>query len=101
MAAFCRAALAAGVHVGPPRQAAAVHGLGVRPGRRVVGRAEPGLVAARTREPRGRTAAGPRPERDLPGPARAVGPGLLARGVPLDRRERRGRERAVLPALRR
>ena len=35
-----------------PGQAAAVHGLGVRPGQRVVGRAGPGLVGARPRLPR-------------------------------------------------
>ena len=36
-----------GLHVGPPRQAAAVHGLGVRPGRRVGGEPLAGLVAPR------------------------------------------------------
>ena len=36
MAPVRRAALAAGVHVGAPRQAAAVHGVGVGPGQRVV-----------------------------------------------------------------
>ena len=49
----------------------------------------------------GRAAAGPRPEPALPGHPRALGAGLLAGGIQLDRRERRGRERAVLPALRR
>ena len=43
-----RAALAAGVHVGASGQAAAVHGLGVRPGRRVVraGRAASGTCSS-------------------------------------------------------
>ena len=45
------------LHVGAPRQAAAVHGLGVRAVRRVERGARPGLVAARQRRPPRRAAA--------------------------------------------
>ena len=63
---FAGAALAAGLPVGPPGQAAAVHGVGVRPGQRVVGHQGAGLVGAGLRRPPGRAAAVPRPERGLP-----------------------------------
>ncbi len=48
-----------GLHVGPPRQAAAVHGHRARPGGRVVGVAQPGLVARGDALARGSAAAGP------------------------------------------
>ena len=67
-----RAARAVRLHVGAPGQAAAVHGLGVRPGQRVVGDERPGLVGAPVRLPLRRAAPGPRPERDLQGAAGAV-----------------------------
>ncbi len=49
----------------------------------------------------GHAAARHRPEPCLPGAPGAVGAGPLPGGVRLDRRERRGRQRAVVPALRR
>ena len=98
MAPVRRAALAAGVHVGAPGQAAAVHGLGVRPGQRVVGGQRARLVGARLRRPPGRAAAVPRPERDLPADPGAVAAGRLAGGIQLDRRQRRPGQHAVLPA---
>ena len=61
------------LHVGASGQAVAVHGAGVRPGRRVERGARPGLVAARrARAPR-HAAAGRRPEPDLPATARRSG----------------------------
>ena len=93
-----RAAGAAGLHVGAPGQAAAVHGVGVRPGRGVVGRARAGLVGARRRDARRGAAAGAGHERRLPGPPGPVGAGHLAGRVQLDRRQRRGGQHAVVPA---
>ncbi len=62
-----------GVHVGPPRQAAAVHGHRARPGVGVGGVARAGLVAARPpRAPR-RPAPGARPEHGVRRHAGAVG----------------------------
>ena len=97
-----RPARAAGLHVGPPRQATAVHGLGVRPGRRVVGGTRPGLVGAGRcrRLPRGVQQLVQRHERGLPVVPGAVEAGLRAGGLLLDRRQRRGREHAVVPAVR-
>ena len=48
-------------------------GVGVRPGRRVVGAERPGLVGAPVRLPRRRAAAGARPQRALPRVARRSG----------------------------
>ena len=62
MAQVRRGARAAGVHVGAPRQAAAVHGGGIRPGQRVVRGQRARLVGARIRGPPGRAAVVPRPE---------------------------------------
>ena len=98
MAPVRRAAHAAGVHVGPPGQAAAVHGVGVRPGQRVVRGQRARLVGARLRGPPGRPAAVPRPERDLPADPRAVAARQLTGGVRLDRRQRRPGQHPVLPA---
>ncbi len=81
-----------------PGQAAAVHGLRVRPGVGVVRGALARLVAARQPGPPGRPVAGPRPQPRVPGDAGAVGPGHRPVGVRLDRRERRRGQRVlVLP----
>src|ERR1700761_144597 len=61
----------------------------------LVGPGRPGRL------PRRRAADGPGHERGLPVVARPVGAGHLPRGVQLDRRQRRGREHAVVPAVRR
>ena len=86
-------------HVGPPGQAAAVHGVGVRPGQRVVGHQGAGLVGAGLRRPPGRAAAVPRPESRLQAVPGALAARRVAGRVPLDRRQRRPGQRAVLPAL--
>ena len=57
----------------------------------------PGLVGARLRRAPGRAAAVPGPERGLPAGPRAVAARLVAGRVPLDRRQRRPGQRAVLP----
>ena len=63
----------AGVPVGAPRQAAAVHGAGVRPARRVVGGTRSRLVPARRRRLlQRRVADGPRRQRDLSWPPGVV-----------------------------
>ena len=58
---------AAGLHVGAPGQAVAVHGLRVRPGHRVVTGERPRLVGAGRRIPLRDAASGPRPQPRLPG----------------------------------
>ena len=78
------------LHVGPSRQEAAVHGLRVRPDERMELRRVPALVAARLlAASRARRAL----VRDLNhfyrGDARALRARLRARGLPLDRRQRR------------
>ncbi len=75
--------------VGAPRQAAALHGPGVRPGPRVGRAARARLVAAEQPRPRRRTPAGGRPEQRLRRLPRAVVPGQLPRRLPVDRRRRR------------
>ena len=89
------------LHVEPPRQAAALHGLRVRPARRVGRRPLARLVAAR-------------PRRALPGarPGQGAQPASTAStrrcgqldsqpaGFRVARRRRQHRQRAVLPALR-
>ncbi len=97
-----RAAGAAGLHVGPPRQAAAVHGLGVRPGRASGPRSARwtgGLLDDPLPRRRARLVA------DLNGvyrdAARAVGAGHRPGRVLVDRRQRRGRQHAVVPPVRR
>ena len=96
-----RPARPAGLSVGPPRQAAAVHGPGVRPARRVVARnaASTGISSTSTASPRA-SSDGARHQRHLPRPAGAVEPGHQARGLLLDRRQRLRQQRAELPALR-
>ncbi len=89
------------LHVGPPGQAAALHGRRVRAGARVerAGRVA-GLAPARRAGPRRRARGRPRPQPGLPRRAGALGGRLLARGVPLARAERGERERArVRPRL--
>ena len=70
-------------------------------GERVVGAGRPGLVGAPVRQPRRRAAPGPRPQRALPRLARALVAGLQPRRLRLDRLQRRARQRAVVPAVRR
>ena len=60
------------LHVGAPRQAAAVHGLGVRPGVGVGRVALAGLVADRQPRPPRRAATGQRPEPASTGDTRAL-----------------------------
>ena len=77
------------LHVGPSRQEAAVHGPGVRAGRRVELPAEPRLAPAGHRLAQGRAAAGARSERALP---RAAGPAsarLRRRRFRMGRRQQR------------
>ena len=77
-----------GLHVGPPRQAAAVHGLGVRPGVGVGREPRARLVAARQRRPPRRAVAGARPERHLQGHRGAVVAGHRGLRLRVDRRQR-------------
>ena len=87
------------LHVGPPGQAAAVHGLRAGPGGRVVARALDRLGLARRPGPPGRPGPGPGPEPGLPVPARAVGARQRPRGVLLDRPQRRGPQRVLVHPL--
>jgi hypothetical protein len=89
-----------GLHVGPPGQAAAVHGLGVRPGRGVGGEPLAGLVASGGPGAPRPPAAGDRPQQPLQGARRPLVAGRRSGRLPVDRRERRQRQRAVLPAVR-
>ena len=73
----------------PPRQAAALHGLRVRPGVRVVRGPQPRLVAARAAAALPRAQPRQGPQRHLPRQPRAVG----ARRRPLGLRVARGRRR--------
>ncbi len=61
-----RAALAVWLHVGASGQATAVHGRGIRPGRRVVAGGRVAVVRARVPGAHGRAAAGQGPQPDLP-----------------------------------
>ena len=94
-------ALALRVHVGAPRQEAALHG---RRARRVGG-VEPRRLAAlepaRVRRPPGRPVARARPQPHLPRDARAVGGRLRPGRLPLARGERRGEQRRRVRAHRR
>ncbi|CAA9229178.1 MAG: GH13_9 / GH13_8 / GH13 / GH13_10 / CBM 48 / GH13_36, partial [uncultured Corynebacteriales bacterium] len=99
LAAGGRAAGAAGVPVGAPGQAAAVHGQRVRPGRRVGRREVAGLVAAGGPAAPRPAEADRRPQPGLPGLPRALHAGHLAGRVLLDRRERRRQQHLLLPAL--
>ena len=87
---------AAGLPVGPPGQAAAVHGIGIRPGQRVVraDRARLAGAAGRQRMPQRSAAAGQGPEPGVRRQPGAVAAGIQPGRVQLDRRERRRRERA-------
>ena len=69
-------ALAVRLHVGAPRQEAAVHGPGVRAGGRVEREPLAGLAPAREPRARRHPVAGARPEPRLQGRAGAVGDGL-------------------------
>ncbi|CAA9467210.1 MAG: GH13_9 / GH13_8 / GH13 / CBM48 / GH13_ 10 / GH13_36, partial [uncultured Solirubrobacteraceae bacterium] len=93
-------ALPVRVHVGPPRQAAAVHGPGVRPVAGVEPRPLPGLAPARGERPRRRPVprarAQPRPARG----ARAVRAGRPRGGLRLAGAQRRRRQRPDLRPLR-
>ncbi len=92
-----------GLYVGAPRQAAPVHGLGVRPGQRVVGRttAWTGGCWTLTSARRPCAAPPPRPERPVPlAPAPCGEPGHFTGRVRLDDLQRRPGQRAVLPAVR-
>ncbi|CAA9385958.1 MAG: GH13_9 / GH13_8 / GH13 / GH13_10 / CBM48, partial [uncultured Quadrisphaera sp.] len=75
LAAAGHAARVLRLHVGPPGQAAALHGPGVRPGGRVGGVAQPRLVAARPAAARGAAGHRQRPQPPLPRDAGAVGAG--------------------------
>ena len=59
------------------------------------------LVRAPVRQPLRRAAPGPRPQRALPRVARALVAGLHPGRLRLDRLQRRARQRAVVPAVRR
>ena len=87
------------LHVGAPRQAAAVHGLGVRPVRRVERGARARLVAARQRRPPRRAAVPGRPQPRLPGHARAVGARQRPGRLRVDRRRRLGGQHVLVAAL--
>ena len=88
------------LHVGPPRQAAALHGLRVRPGVRVGGEPRARLVAARAPRARRRPRDGPRHERHLRRDRRAVGPRQRPVRVLVDRRQRRGPQHLLVRAPR-
>ena len=88
------------LHVGAPGQAADLHGRRVRAGPRVVRGAVAGLGAARRPAPRRAAPAGRRPQRRLPLAARDVAAGLRPGRLLMDRRQRRGRQRPVVPAPR-
>ena len=91
----------AGLPVGAPGQAAAVHGPGVRPARGMVRGARRRLVPARREQLLQRNpAAGARHQRHLPQPTCAVDARQQSRGLFLDRRQRFGQQRAELPAVR-
>ena len=88
------------VHVGAPRQAAALHGRRDRAVARV-GRGDVArLASARAGRSPGRPVARARPEPRLRRDARAVGGRLRAGRLPLARAERRGDERPRVRALR-
>ena len=75
-------------------------GVGVRPGRRVGREPLAGLVAPRRPGAPRHPAAGHRPQPRLQGARRAVVAGRRPGRLPVDRRQRRDRQRAVVPALR-
>ena len=90
-----------GLHVGAPRQAAALHGLRARPGVRVGGVARARLVAARApRAPR-RLRPGPRPQRGVRRLAGRLVARQRPRRLPVDRRQRRRPQRLLLHPARR
>ena len=76
------------LHVGPPGQEAALHGLRVRAGRRVEPRPEPGLAPARDPRPRRRAAAAAGPQRPVQAHAGAVPARLRRRRLRVDRPRR-------------
>ena len=86
------------LHVGAPRQEAAVHGRRARPGERValggLARLAPARAAGALRYPVAR----PRPEPALPRRARVVGGRFRVRRLPLAGAQRRRRERARVHA---
>ena len=100
LAAARDAAGAVRADVGPPGQAAALHGRRARRVGRVVGGPLARLAAARRSRPRGRAGRRARPQRRLPGAAGALGGRLPARGVRLARRRRARRERDRVRPLR-
>ena len=75
-------------------------GVGVRPGRRVGREPLAGLVAPRRPGAPRHPAAGDRPQRPLQGARRPVVAGRRPGRLPVDRRQRRDRQRAVVPAVR-
>ena len=90
------------LHVGAPRQEAAVHGPGVRPGGGVERRALARLAPAREPRARRHPVAGARPQPRLQGRAGAVGDGLRRHRLLVDRgqRGRRQRDRVRAPHAR-
>src|SRR5215472_14463502 len=100
MAPVRRPARPVWVHVGASGEATAVHGVGIRPGPRMVGEKRAGLVGAPIRVPLGRAAPDARPEHGVSPVARAVVTGRGTGRLLLDRRQRRAWQCAVLPALR-
>ncbi len=88
------------LHVGPPGQAVAVHGRRVRPAGRVVARTRSGLGRAAGQLPRRLAPAGRRPQPGLQAAPGAVAGRLRAGRFQLDRRERRVRQRDLVPAVR-
>ena len=99
VAAVRDAARALRAHVGAPREAAAVHGRGDRPGDGVVGGGVARLVRPRLSAARGRPAVRRRPQPRLPGRAGALGGRLPPRGLPVARRRRARGQRAGVRAL--
>ncbi len=88
------------LHVGPPRQEAALHGPGARPGARVEPRAVTGLAPARGPGAPGRPAPRARPQPRLPRPAGPVGGRLRSvRLLVAGAQRRRQQHRRVLPRL--
>ncbi len=98
LAAVRRPARAVRLHVGAPRQEAAVHGRRVRPAPRVGARGGARMVGDRDAGARRAAALGGRHEPRLPRRARLAPGGFQPRGLRVDRLQRRAIERDRVPA---
>src|SRR5947207_3057694 len=96
MAAVRKSAAAVWLHVGPPWEAAAVHGWRVRAEARVDARREPRVARAPVPAARRRAALAGRSQSPVPQLACAALARLLARRLRVDRLQRRRHERAVV-----